>query len=92
MSGSEADDLYEKAIQQLDRAAKHASIHPEALEQLKHCKASLQVSIPVRMDDGSTKVFQGYRVQHNDIRGPTKGGIRYHPKANLSEVKALRIS
>ena len=52
-------------------------------------KAVLQVSIPVRMDDGSLRVFKGYRVRHNNHRGPTKGGIRYHPNVSLDEVKAL---
>ncbi|MBI4209338.1 MAG: Glu/Leu/Phe/Val dehydrogenase [Deltaproteobacteria bacterium] len=82
-------DLFEDTIQNLDLALKYANIDPEAVEILKHPKAILQVSIPVRMDDGSLHVFEGYRVQHNDTRGPTKGGIRYHPNVNLSEIKAL---
>src|SRR6185369_5986269 len=52
-------------------------------------KRQLIVSIPVRMDGGETKVFEGYRVQHNIARGPAKGGIRYHPNVSLDEVKAL---
>jgi len=61
----------------------------DAIERLKSPKASLQVSIPVRMYDGTLKVFQGYRVRYNDLRGPTKGGIRFHPSVNMDEVKSL---
>jgi glutamate dehydrogenase (NADP+) len=82
-------DIFQDAIKRLDLAFKHADIDEEALEKLRHPKAILQVSIPVRMDDGSLRVFEGYRVRHDDTRGPTKGGIRYHPEASLSEVKAL---
>jgi len=85
------NNLFEDAIKRLDRAFQYTKIHPEALEQLKRPKAVLQVSIPVRMDDGSLRVFDGYRVRHNDARGPTKGGIRYHPELNPSEVKALAL-
>lgn len=61
----------------------------EELEILKFPKRVLEVSVPVRMDSGQIKVFQGYRVQYNDARGPFKGGIRFHPQVNLDEVKAL---
>ena len=84
-------DLFEEAVSRLDQAREESKIHPEALERLKHPKSVLDVSIPVRMDDGSLKIFQGYRVRHDDTRGPTKGGIRYHPDVNLSEVKALAL-
>lgn len=82
-------DIFDDAISRLDVAFQHAEIDPESLEKLKHPKAMLEVSIPVRMDDGSLRVFTGYRVRHDDTRGPTKGGIRYHPSVNMSEVKAL---
>ena len=82
-------DLFDDAIQRLDAAFPLAQISEETLEKLRHPKAILEVSIPVRMDDGSLRVFTGYRVQHDDTRGPTKGGIRYHPDVDLSEVKAL---
>ncbi len=81
--------IFDDAIKRLDEAFEHANIDPEALEKLKHPKAIMQVSIPVRMDDGTLRVFDGYRVQHDDTRGPTKGGIRYHPQVDLDEVKAL---
>ena len=83
------DAIFTNAIARLDAAFPYADIGEEALEKLKHPKAILQVSIPVRMDDGSLKVFTGYRVRHDDTRGPTKGGIRYHPDVTLDEVKAL---
>lgn len=86
---SDIKDLFEDALTRLDTAFRHAAIDPESLEKLKHPKATLEVSIPVRMDDGSLRVFKGYRVRHDDTLGPTKGGIRYHPSVNMSEVKAL---
>ncbi|GMU93302.1 MAG: glutamate dehydrogenase [Candidatus Hydrogenedentota bacterium] len=82
-------DIFQDAISHLDGAFAHAQIDPETLEKLKHPKATLEVAIPVRMDDGSLRVFTGYRVRHDDTRGPTKGGIRYHPNVNIDEVKAL---
>lgn len=81
--------IFEDAISRLDRAAEFTKIDKEAIERLRHTKAVLQVSIPVRMDDGSLRIFQGYRVRHDDTRGPTKGGIRFHPGVTLDEVKAL---
>lgn len=85
----QGDQIFADAIRRLDRAAEIAEIDPEALEKLKLPRAVLQVSIPVRMDDGALRIFQGYRVRHDDTRGPTKGGIRFHPGVNLGEVKAL---
>ena len=58
---------------------------------LSQCKKAVEVSIPVSMDDGSTQVYIGYRVTHNIARGPSKGGIRYHPDVTLDEVKALSM-
>ena len=89
MSDNPAANIFADAIQRLDRAFEHAQIDEEAVEKLKHPKSVLEVSIPVRMDDGSLRIFTGYRVRHDDTRGPTKGGIRYHPGVNLAEVKAL---
>ncbi len=84
-------DIFAEAVRRLDEAAQHTGIHPEALERLKHPKSVLEVAVPVRMDDGSLRIFRGYRVRHDDTRGPTKGGIRYHPDVDLSEVKALAL-
>lgn len=81
--------MYEQALSRLDQAARFASLDQEAVEKLKHPKACLQVSIPVRMDSGRLKIFTGFRVHHNDLRGPTKGGIRFHPQVSLDEVKSL---
>lgn len=81
--------IFEDAIARLDKACKFADIEPEAVERLRHPKATMQVAIPLRMDDGSLRMFTGYRVQHDDTRGPTKGGIRFHPNVCLDEVRAL---
>ncbi|WP_182870660.1 Glu/Leu/Phe/Val family dehydrogenase [Rhodopirellula sp. JC639] len=89
MESRTVDDIFQDAIGRLDRAAEYADLDGEALERLRYPKAMLQVSIPVRMDDGSLKIFQGYRVRHDDTRGPTKGGIRFHPNVHPGEVKAL---
>src|SRR3990167_2150185 len=81
--------IFEDALVRLDNAIKYADIDPEAVERLKYPRSSLEVSIPVRMDDGSTKIFTGFRVRHDDTRGPAKGGIRFHPGVSLDEVKSL---
>ena len=67
------------------------NMDPNVLERLKYPKRALQVSVPVRLDDGTVKVFEGYRVQHNMTLGPGKGGIRFHPHVNLSETAALAM-
>lgn len=71
------------------KALEHVQISEDAIERMKTPKSSLIVRIPVRMDNGDLKVFQGYRVRYDDTRGPTKGGIRYHPNVNLDEVQSL---
>jgi glutamate dehydrogenase (NADP+) len=81
--------LFADARQRLDAALRYVTLTDDALEYLRHPKSSLTVSIPVRMDDGSLKVFQGYRVRYDDTRGPTKGGVRYHPNVSLDEVQSL---
>jgi glutamate dehydrogenase (NADP+) len=83
------DEVFEDAVKRLDGACQYARIDEEALEKLRHPKGVLEVSIPVRMDDGSLRIFTGYRVRYDDTRGPTKGGVRYHPDVTLGEVKAL---
>ena len=72
-----------------DGAADRLRLHGGIREMLRLPWRELQVQIPVRMDDGHIKVFQGFRIQHNGARGPYKGGVRYHPKADLEEVRAL---
>lgn len=81
--------LFESAKQRLKDALQYASISEDTIERLKAPKATLVVSIPVRMDNGELKVFTGYRVRYDDTRGPTKGGIRYHPNVTLEEVESL---
>lgn len=80
---------FQTALSQLEAAAKIAKLDENKIEQLKHPHRYTQVSIPVTMDSGSQKIFTGFRSQHNNSRGPYKGGIRYHQQVNLDEVKAL---
>jgi len=80
---------FEIARQQFDRAADYLDLEDSLRNVLRSAKRQLIVSIPVKMDGGEVKVFEGYRVQHNIARGPAKGGIRYHPNVTLDEVKAL---
>jgi glutamate dehydrogenase (NADP+) len=84
-----ADSLLADAGQRLKQALKYTPISEDAIESLKFPQTSLTVSIPVRMDDGSLRVFQGYRVRYDDTRGPGKGGVRYHPNVTLDEVQSL---
>ena len=77
------------AQNQFNTAAHYLKLKPWLREILVHPKRQLIVSVPTRMDDGSYRVFEGYRVQHSIARGPAKGGIRYHPQVTLDEVKAL---
>ena len=74
---------------QLDEAAKHLKLDKGTHEMLRWPMRELHVTIPVKMDDGSTRVFKGFRVQYNDARGPTKGGIRWHPDETIDTVRAL---
>jgi glutamate dehydrogenase (NAD(P)+) len=85
------EDPFELAQQQLRRVADIFKIDPNLVEVLKECKKAVVVSVPVVMDKGTVKAFEGYRVTHNIARGPSKGGIRYHPDVSLSEVKSLAM-
>ena len=76
-------------IHQINATAEKIGLTYEEVEMLKSPQKIIEVSIPIKMDDGSLRIFTGYRVQHNDIRGPFKGGLRYHPKVSLDEVQAL---
>ncbi|MEI7831750.1 MAG: Glu/Leu/Phe/Val dehydrogenase [bacterium] len=80
---------FEIAQAQLDEAAQILGLDPAMHQLLRNPLRQLQVSIPVKMDDGSTTVFQGFRVQYNDACGPTKGGIRFHPEETIDTVRAL---
>jgi glutamate dehydrogenase/leucine dehydrogenase len=83
--------LLRTALAQLDRVAARLHLDPDVHERLRHPRRALVVSIPIRMDDGKTAVFTGYRVHHNTVLGPTKGGLRYAPDVDLGEVTALAM-
>jgi glutamate dehydrogenase/leucine dehydrogenase len=89
MASASTVNPFETAKQQVDIVADLIGIEPWTREVLKHPKRELTVNFPVRMDDGTYRVYTGYRVQYNMARGPTKGGIRYHPQVTLDEVRAL---
>lgn len=80
---------FENVLKVMDEAAALLGYAPSDYDMLKYPERELKVSIPVEMDDGTVQVFEGYRVQHSTSRGPAKGGIRYHEKVNMDEVKAL---
>lgn len=83
------NDPFQNTLKQLRNIQRIVKIEENVFEQLQSPQKVLEVSIPVKMDNGKVKVFTGYRSQYNDARGPFKGGIRFHPGVNLSEVKAL---
>ncbi|HZO61853.1 MAG TPA: Glu/Leu/Phe/Val dehydrogenase, partial [Gaiellaceae bacterium] len=85
------ENPYEIAQDQLRKVARVFSIDDNLVNVLSRCKKAVVVSIPVTMDDGRIEVFEGFRVTHNVARGPSKGGIRYHPDVTLDEVRALSI-
>jgi glutamate dehydrogenase (NADP+) len=82
-------NIFAGALTRLDTAMQYAAVDCEIVERLRHPQSALEVSIPLRRDDGSLEVFTGYRVRHNSSLGPTKGGLRFHPGVSLDEVKAL---
>ena len=84
-------NVFEMAQAQVKNACDKLGMEPQVYELLKEPRRVIEVNIPVKMDDGSIKVFKGYRSQHCDAVGPTKGGIRFHPIVSLEEVKALSI-
>ena len=85
------DNPYQIALKQLEIAANQLKLEPWIHEILKHCMHISMVSLPIKMDNGSVKVFQGYRAQHNTALGPSKGGIRYSLEVSLDEIKALSM-
>src|SRR5215813_13122639 len=85
----ERGNLFEIATRQIDKAMKQINIDPDVAQILAQPKNELIVNFPVRMENGKYQMFKGYRVQHNNILGPYKGGMRYHHEANLDEMKAL---
>ncbi|MDD2251382.1 MAG: Glu/Leu/Phe/Val dehydrogenase [Dehalococcoidales bacterium] len=85
----ENENPFDIVRQQIDASAAILKLSSQEIALLKNPVRELHVSLPVRMDDGTTKVFQGYRVQYNDARGPGKGGIRFHPQETIDTVRAL---
>ena len=86
---AEKTNPFENMLEQLDAAAEIAGFDKNDYITLRYPERELTVNFPVKMDDGSVRVFTGYRVQHNTVRGPAKGGIRFHPDVDMDEVRAL---
>ncbi len=84
-------DVFEDAVARVERIGTAAKVDPEVIDALRQPEAVLTADLPVRMDDGSTRHFVGYRCRYNDALGPAKGGIRFHPGVTLEEVKALAL-
>ncbi len=83
--------LFRTAQAQLEQALPYANVAPSVAERLRYPERAIMVSVPVRLDDGSLRVFPGYRVQHSTVLGPTKGGIRYDEEVTLGECAALAV-
>ena len=86
-----AENPFDNALEQLNATADRLQLAPGMREILSHCTRELTVNFPVTMDDGSVRVFTGYRVHHNEARGPVKGGLRYSTNVSLDEVRALSM-
>mgnify|MGYP001069541114 CR=1 FL=1 len=84
-------NMYEMALAQFDKAAQYLDLNAGIAERLRHCRRELTVHFPVKMDDGTVKIFTGYRVHHSIILGPCKGGIRYRPDVTLDEMRGLAM-
>lgn len=80
---------FDNFVAVMDKAAGVMGISEEDYLTFKYPERELKVALPVRMDDGSLKVFEGFRIQHSTLRGPAKGGVRYHQNVNVDEVRAL---
>jgi len=85
------DNVWEMTLKRLDSTVGVLDLKPGTIKYLKEPRKILEVSVPVKMDDGDIEIFKGYRVQHNTNRGPAKGGIRYHQDVTLDEIKALAM-
>lgn len=91
MSSNKAFNAFEMAQEQFDKVAEELNLDGATRDLLRNPLREFHFSIPVKMDDGTTKVFKGFRVQHNDSRGPAKGGIRFHPHETVDTVRALAM-
>lgn len=88
---TETESLWEMTRNYYDRAIPHTHIDPGIRDQLRECARNITVTFPVKMDDGTARQFIGYRVQHNTIRGPAKGGVRFSPNVSLEDTQALAM-
>ena len=84
-------NAFQNALDQLSRAEAITHIPPELLARMQKPEREITVNIPISLDDRSVKIFEGYRIQHSSLRGPYKGGIRFHPQADKDEVRALAM-
>lgn len=82
-------NAFENALKQLEKAIRHLNLTESQIDRLSNAEKIINVNFPVRMDSGEEEIFHGFRVQHNSVRGPYKGGIRFHPQVDMNEVKAL---
>jgi len=89
--GNHDNDVFEDAVARVERIGREAGVDESVVAALRQPEATLTASLPVRMDDGSTRYFVGHRCRYNDVRGPAKGGIRFHPQVTLAEVQALAL-
>ena len=86
------DNLLDHALVRLDAASKHLNVDPDVIEKLKYARETTKVRLMIRMDDGSRKSFLAWRCRYDDTRGPTKGGIRFHPSSTADEVVARYLT
>ncbi len=86
-----ADNVFKDALIRVRDYGKSAGVSDEVIDSLMHANSILKAALPVRMDDGSTRYFTGYRCRYNSTLGPTKGGVRFHPGVNMAEVQALAL-
>src|SRR5712692_8749601 len=84
-------NLYDMALVQFERAARQLKLAEGIYEVMRYPKRELAVNFPVRMDNGSTQLFEGFRIHHSTVRGPSKGGIRYHPAVTVEAIRALAM-
>ena len=89
MKSNKTTNPFEMVVSQIDAACERLNVEDVYRLRLEKCERELAANFPVKMDDGTVKIFTGFRIQHNDSRGPTKGGIRYHPDVTLDETRAL---
>lgn len=88
---SKSYNPFKEVVDTIEEATSILGLRQKDYEAVKYPERELKVAIPVEMNDGSVRVFEGFRVQHSSSRGPCKGGIRYHPEVDMDEVKALAI-